>query len=78
MAEQTLEQRIKSLEQTVEWLCLQLMLATSKEMCYCGHPRELHKPGSYCLAEEVLKITCHCGGFLQPEPKWTATTTIAL
>ena len=77
MSEQTLDERVKSLEKTVEWLCAELMLRTSKEFCFCGHPRELHKPKSYCRAEEVLKITCHCSGFVPPEPKFTNTVRLS-
>lgn len=72
MSEQSLKERVEALEQAVEQLRFELIVRTSKEICMCGHPRELHKPGSFCRAEELLKVTCHCGGFVPPEPKWVA------
>lgn len=68
MAEQSLEERVAALEAQVKYLSLELIIRTSKEICFCGHPRELHKPASHCRAEELLKITCHCGRYAPPEP----------
>lgn len=73
-----LEERVNALEAQVRYLSLELIMRTSKEVCFCGHPREIHKPASYCRAEELLKITCHCGGYVPPEPKRTATVPMQL
>lgn len=74
MAEQSLEDRVEALEAQVKYLNLELIMQTSKSICFCGHPREIHKPNSYCRARELLGITCHCGGFERPEP--TLQTTV--
>lgn len=67
----TLEERVVALEAQVKYLNLELVMRTSKNICLCGHPRELHKPASYCRAEELLKITCHCIGYAPPDPTLT-------